>query len=197
MNKPHIWTDEEKEYLEQIVKGHHYAEIVLMMNKKFKYPFTFNQVRAAIKNRKLKTGFDGRFKKGNIPKNKGTKGMSKANKTSFKKGNIPHNHKPVGSERVDVDGYTLIKVKEPNKWRLKHNVIYEKAYGPIPKGYKIIFADKDKKNFDINNLLLVSNKQLLTMNRYKLIQNNSEITKTAVKIADIYLKIGEIEKSKK
>ena len=34
------WSDEEKEYLKEITPGHHYAEIVELMNKKFDREFT-------------------------------------------------------------------------------------------------------------------------------------------------------------
>lgn len=189
MNKPHVWTDEEKEYLEQIVKGHHYTEIVLMMNKKFKYSFTFNQVRAAIKNRKLKTGFDGRFKKGNVPKNKGTKGMSKANKTSFKKGNIPHNHKPVGSERKTKDGYIMVKVAEPSKWRLKHVVNWEKVNGKLPKGHTLIFLDRNKENTSLDNLRLVSRSELLIINSNNMLKDCKELNEIAINIAKVTDKV--------
>ena len=135
------WSDKEKEYLKEITPGHHYAEIVELMNKKFDREFTFELVKNAIGRYKLNTGFNGRFKKGNVPANKGQKGVCAkgAEKGWFKKGQVSINHKPVGSERIDVDGYTLIKVSEPNKWQLKHRVIYEKAYGPIPSNMAVIF----------------------------------------------------------
>ena len=61
--------------------------------------------------------------------------------TTFKKGNRPHNYRPVGSERITVDGFVEIKVADPNKWDLKSRVIYQEKYGKIPKGYKIIYLD--------------------------------------------------------
>ena len=98
-----------------------------------------NRSISAIQNRKNKLGLKcsynaGCFKKGNVPFNKGKKwadyvskkGQENSRKTTFKKGNIPHNHRPVGSERITKDGYTEIKIKEPNKWQLKHRYIYEK-----------------------------------------------------------------------
>ena len=116
----HIWSTDEKEYLIKITHGKSYRDILGLMNNKFEYQFSLNQIKSAISRYNLNTGRTGRFEKGRIPANKGTKGLTGANKTSFKKGNTPLNHKPVGSERVSVDGYTEIKVSEPNKWRLKH-----------------------------------------------------------------------------
>lgn len=196
---PHIWNDEEKKYLKKIVKGHHYNEIQKLINKKFNLNLTNNQIKAAIGRYKLNTGFTGRYNKGNVPFNKGKNGkeylseeaLEGMRKTQFKTGQAPVNWRPLGSERITVDGYTEIKIAEPNKWRLKQQLIWEEHNGKIPKGSVVLFGDGDKSNFDINNLILVSRKQLLIMNNNKLIKDDTELTKTGVVIADILLKIGE------
>lgn len=193
----HVWSEEEKKYLGEITSGHHYKEIQELMNKKFNYNFTLDQIKGAIGRYKLNTGFTGKFPKGNVPVNKGQKGViyEGCKNTWFRKGNTPINHRPVGSERITVDGYTEVKVDEPNKWRLKQQIVWEKHNGPLPKGYVVIFGDKDTSNFDIKNLIVVSRKQLLTLNKYNLIQSDTELTKTGVVIADIYQKISEKKKA--
>ena len=191
----HKWSNEEKEYLKEIVEGKSYKEIQELMNEKFKYKFTISQIKGAIGRYKLNTGLTGRFESGHVPFNKGTKGLTGANKTSFKKGNKPINHRPVGSERVTVDGYIEIKVSEPSKWRLKHQVIYEQHKGKVPKGYTIIFADRNRQNFDINNLIIVSRNELLVMNKNKLIYEDKDITKTGLNIAKVIIKTTERKKN--
>ena len=52
-------------------------------------------------------------------------------------------------------------------------------------------------NVDIDNLLLVSRKQLLMLNRNNLISNDKDLTKTGLNIADIIIKLNELEKDKK
>ena len=193
----HKWTDEEKEYLASIVKGSTYKEITKKMNDKFEYNFSEEQVKGMMYRNKLTTGTGGYFKKGSTPWNKGLKGYMGANKTSFKKGTIPPQYRPVGSERIAKDGYIEIKVEDPNKWELKHRVIWEQHNGEIPKGYAVIFADGDKSNLDIDNLLLVSRKQLLFMNRNNLISENKEFTKVGVNIANVMIKLSEIESKNK
>lgn len=189
--KTHIWSNEEKEYLKEITPGKHYKEILELMNKKFEHTFTINQIKNAINRYKLNTGFNGQFNKGHTPANKGTKGLTGANKTSFKKGQKPVNWRAICSERITVDGYIEIKVAEPNKWRLKHQVVWEKHNGKVPKGYTLIFGDGDRQNLDINNLIVVSRKQLLVMNRNSLIKNDVNLTKTGVIVADLISKISE------
>ena len=190
----HIWSSEEKDYLREITPGRHYKEIVELMNAKFEYEFNLGQIKGAIARYKLNTGFTGYFPKGNIPFNKGTKGIMKANKTSYKKGNIPQSYKPVGTERITKDGYTEIKVKDPNVWKLKHRLIYEEHYGEIPKGYVVMFLDRDKSNFDINNLILISRKQLRILNQNYLIKDDPELTKSGIILADLLIKINEKDK---
>ena len=100
-----------------------------------------------------------RFKKGSVPPNKGKK-MSpevyeKVKETMFKKGNSPVNHREVGSERINVDGYIEIKVAEPNRWRLKHRIIWEQVNGEIPKGYNVQFKNHNPQDCRIENLYLI------------------------------------------
>lgn len=105
----------------------------------------------------------GRFKKGNIPHNKGKKMSSdlyqKIIKTSFKKGNIPHNHKEVGYERISKEGYIEVKIAEPNVFVLKHRYIWEQVNGTIPLWHIIIFNDGNKLNLQLENLRCISRKE--------------------------------------
>lgn len=193
-----ISTKEQKEFIKDNVKGRTAIELTNMFNNKFKTDVTVVQIRTFKKNHKLTSGIDCRFKKGNIPTNKGTKGVCEyGGATRFKKGHRPHNTKPIGSESITEDGYTKVKVKEPNVWIFKQRLIYEKVYGKIPKESAVIFADGNKQNFDINNLILVNKKQLLCMMRNGLITDNSDLTRVGKNIADVLLKIREVEKKSK
>lgn len=110
-----------------------------------------------------------RFQKGHVPSNKGKKlsadVLKKIERTQFKPGNKPKNWKPVGSERVNVDGYCEIKVAEPRKWKLKPRVIWEEANGAIPPGYNIQFKDHNPQNCTLENLYMISkSEQMATEN---------------------------------
>lgn len=113
----------------------------------------------------------------------------------FKKGNIPHNKRPIGYEFVSIDNYTFIKVAEPNKYELKQRYIYEKHYGKIPKGYRVLFLDQDKTNFDINNLYLVRAKDILIAKNLKLVSKDKDITKISILTAKLINKTHEISKN--
>ena len=194
----HIWSDEEKQYLAEITPGRGYKEIQSMMSCKFGFDYTHHQIKGAITRNKLNTGRTGRFEKGHATWNKGTKGLTKANVTSFKKGQKPHNYKPLGSERIVKDGYCEVKVSDTGRrWRPKHVLIYEKHHGKVPKGSAVIFLDGDKRNFDIDNLYLVTRSQLAMLNKNNLIQKDADLTKTAINVVDLMKKISAMEKKDK
>ncbi len=193
----HIYSKIEDKFLIDNVKGITLKELTKRFNKKF----NLNISEASISNRKAKLGIKsgivgGQFTKGHITHNKGKKwneymskeGQENSKKTTFKKGNIPPNRREIGSERIDKNGYVEIKVQDGklNKnWTKKHRYIYEQANGKIPKGHKVIFADGNNRNFDVKNLILVTNAEELIMNQRKLIGKDPDLTKTGAIIAKV------------
>ena len=192
------YTDEMIEFLKEVTPQKTYKEITELFNNKFNLDTTVETMKGLLSRKKIHTGTLGRFKKGSIPWNKGKKGYVGANRTSFKKGHKPKNWRTVGSERIDTEGYTLIKIAEPRKWALKHRIIWEEHYKKkIPRGSVIIFADSDKSNLSIENLICVTRNELKVLNKCGLIKNDVELTKTGLNIAKIRIKLAELRKEKK
>ncbi len=196
-----LFTKIQHDYLSSIVEGRTTDEITKMINDKFSLSITARQIQIYKKNHGLKSNVSTRFEKGHIPANKGVNGVYNVggNQTSFKPGQISHNYKAIGYERIDRDGYTLIKVSDEGpwhkRWKHKHKVLWEKENGPIPSGHALIFADSNRQNFDLNNLILVSKKQLMILNKKHLIQNDADLTRTGVIVANLYQKIYEVKKN--
>ena len=123
----------------------------IMRDVAMSQPYASNQVKA-------------RFGKGHVPYNKGRRrdeylspeSMAKCKKTQFAKGNTPKNYRRVGSERVNVYGYIEIKVADPNKWCLKHRIVWEASNGAIPPGMNIQFRDGNRQNTSLYNLYMIS-----------------------------------------
>jgi len=204
------YTQEHIDYIATNIQGCPFKKLTDMFNKQFGMNLKVSAMVSLANRHGLHNGIDARlnkgyeptqFKKGHSPWNKGMKGVTTGGvATQFKKGNRPANWVPIGSERINADGYVDVKVadgKLQKNWKGKHIVIWEAANGPVPPGYVVIFGDGNRRNFDLGNLLLVSRKQLVRMNQKNLIQNDAELTKTGAIIADIYNKIGERKKTRK
>jgi hypothetical protein len=80
-----------------------------------------------------------RFQKGAVPWNRGVTGYMGANRTSFRKGNKPQTWRPVGSERITRDGYLERKVREPNRWKAVHVLLWEAKRGKVKRGHIVVF----------------------------------------------------------
>ena len=194
------YTQEHIDYIATNIKGCPFRELTDRFNQHFRMSLKVSSMISLSARHGLHNGRDTRlnegwkptqFKKGHVPFNKGMKDVGGWEPTQFKKGHKPHNYKPVGTERVNGDDYVDIKIADPNKWKGKHILIWEEHNGPVPKGRAVIFGDGNRRNFDPNNLLLVSRAQLIRLNQMKMIQEDAELTKAGIVIADICNKIGE------
>lgn len=194
-----LFTKEQKNFIKNNATGKGNEELTRLLNTHFGLNLPVQKIKTFKHNHKISSGLTGRYEKGHIPFNKGKKGLCQGGvETQFKKGHKPHNYVPVGSERVNGDDYVDIKIADPNKWRGKHLIVWEKHHNrPVPKGHAVIFGDGNRRNFNPDNLILVSRGQLAIMNKNGLIQNNAELTRTGVILADIYRKIGERKRNKR
>lgn len=198
-NNQRLLTNEQHDFLVNHIKGRMNQALANLMNKTFNLQLTRQQVKQYKTNHKLPTsGETGWFNKGHIPANKGKKFPNMPHNTGmFKKGQKAHNYMPVGTERVNSDGYVAIKIADPNKWKQKHIIIWEKAHKrKKPPGHVIIFADRNRFNFDLDNLLLVPQREFLVMNRKGLIKNDAELTRTGLIIAKLQNKMHDRKKNK-
>ena len=133
----------------------------------------FKQSESSGRHNLIEGGKKFRFKKGNVPFNKGkemsTEVYEKVKATMFKKGNRPHNWKPDGTivERKDTDQngrvYLYYKVRD-SKWILYHNKVWIDQNGPIPKKSIVRFIDGNTRNCDISNLEMVTMKDNMARN---------------------------------
>lgn len=196
-----LFSKEQCDFIRANVKGLSNEELTKLVNETFGTSVSAKQMRSWKRNNKLASGLKG--SEGKAPPNKGTKGLYNVggNRTSFKKGQRAKNYKPVGHERIDRDGYTLVKVSDDGpwhkRWQHKHKVVWEQANGPVPKGYVLIFADQDRRNIALDNLILVPQSRLSIVNRKSLLHKDAYLTRTGLIVADIYSKIGELKRNKR
>ena len=88
------------------------------------------------------------FKPGQVPANKGLRrpgwAPGRMSLTQFKPGIKPHTWVPVGSYRINSDGYLDRKVNDlpgPNhvRWHPVHRLVWIEANGPVPPGRTVVF----------------------------------------------------------
>ncbi|MEP0004552.1 MAG: HNH endonuclease signature motif containing protein [Balneola sp.] len=121
-------------------------------------------------------GLGNRYKKGDVPMNKGMKqeefmsaeAIEKCKETQFKKGQKPHNTKFDGaiSLRKDSKGmkYLWIRISKAN-WQEYHRYLWEKHNGEIPEGKIIVFKDGNQMNCSIDNLEAITRCEHADRNR--------------------------------
>lgn len=111
----------------------------------------------------------GRFQKGSKPWNAGLKGVYMGNSaTRFQKGHKPHTWHPIGTERVTDDGYLQRKLTDTGVTRRDfvpvHHIVWKEAGHEIPPGHNLVFKDGNRRNFDLDNLELVSRAENMRRN---------------------------------
>lgn len=136
-----------------------------------------------------------RFKKGNVPPNKGIKGWQaggRAAETQFKPGKRPHTYKPIGSLREN-DGYLYVKLSDhgyvPADWIPLHRAEWERLNGPLPEGYIVLFKDGDKRNFAADNLVAISKAD--NMRRNTIHNLPTELRDTIMTLGQLKRRINE------
>lgn len=130
-----------------------------------------------------KIGASSRFLPGHVPANKGMRrpgyAPGRMAQTQFKKsgrtGIAAKNWCPIGTILTDTEGYQRIKVREGKKgeaygfgkveiWPLLNRHIWEQHNGPIPPNHAVVFKDGDRTNVAIENLELLSRRELMARN---------------------------------
>lgn len=125
-------------------------------------------------------------------------GIVKKNITQFKKEPRPETQCPIGTERtvcgqvfIKASNISILESEKPHEayhknWKLKARYIYEKNYGEIPRGYRIVFLDGNQFNFGIENLYMVSDKVGMIMVNNNWFTNSKIHNLTAIKWCELF-----------
>ena len=111
-----------------------------------------------------------RFQAGLVPWNAGRRFVpgGRSIETRFKQGQKPHTWRPIGTERLTKEGYLERKVMDTcvtkNDYKPVHHIVWEEAGREIPPGHVLAFKDGNKRNFALENLELLTRKQLMARN---------------------------------
>ncbi|WP_373020681.1 HNH endonuclease signature motif containing protein [Thiomicrorhabdus sp.] len=190
INKP--YTEAQKQWLKKQYPQLSRVELTKAFNEQFESDRTVKGLVEFCKRNGIKSGRSGCFEKGSKPWNTGTKGVCKPNSGSFKKGGRPDQRAPIGHERIDKKhGYIWKKVEQPNKFRLKHQLVWEEHNGTIPDGMVLWFLDGNRQNCAIDNLELIKKTEQIRRNKLRVNQSPEEIKYTLKLVAKIQVKVAE------
>jgi len=167
------WTPQQDKWLRELYPETSNRQIARMMGRKY----------SSIKNRGQALGLKkspaylerekpGCFKPGQPTWNKGISYQpgGRIKEGQFRKGQQPHNTMKVGAIRETKDGILQQKVTDtgypPKDWRSLHVIRWEEHHGrPVPPGHIVRFRDGNRRNFDDDNLVLVSRAENAVMNK--------------------------------
>jgi hypothetical protein len=144
----------------------------------------FRAKELAIQGKRLRViGAGSKFKKGQVPLNKGKKqseymtaeAIEKTKATQFKKGQLPHNTTYDGHERICKDGYIEVRISL-GVYKAKHRLLWEQHNGAIPHNMIVVFKDKNKKNIVLTNLEMITKNE--NMRRNSIVNIHPELRKT-------------------
>lgn len=126
-------------------------------------------------------GMKTRFKPGAAPWNKGTHYQpgGRCAETQFKPGTKSGRAAqlvvPVGSYRVNADGYLDQKISDQPgpqnlRWKSVHRLVWERTHGPVPHGHAVCFKpgrrSTDAAEITVDALELVTRRDLMLRNTY-------------------------------
>lgn len=198
-----VFPEEVFRFIEQHNQGRTSAELADLLNRTFGRTYTEAQIRAFRKNHNMPCGVDRKFKPGQIPWTAGKtieeicktpEALARVRGSQYKPGRDPWNTVPVGTE-IEREGYIWIKTGQPNHWRAKHRIVYEKTHGcRLGREDIVTFLDGNPRNMDPENLVLISKKENLLLTRWNLRSENPEITRTGVAVSKLHVAIERREK---
>lgn len=167
------YTDEQLEWLKENYSKLGCREACKQFNERFNESRTFSSMKNFGTNHNVRVDADVATK---------NKLICGARKDGSKR-----ELKPVGSTRLEC-GRLMIKTKEG--WKASGKAVWEEVNGKVPDGYTVTHLDGDTTNYSVDNLALVTIRQLGILSGCNLRSSNPEITKTAIIWSQLYDALG-------
>ena len=192
-----LFSQEQAEFICREYRRRPLVELADAVNDCFGTSFTTAQMRAFTKNHNVRSGRTGRFEPGHKTWNSGMKGYEaggRSKETRFQPGSPPEsarNYRPIGSVRVNDDGYLERKVTDDQsiaparRWVGEHRLLWEAEKGPIPESHAVVFLDGDPLNLELENLRCVHRGVLARMNKRGLSKTLGDARKAAIFACEI------------
>ena len=200
MRKIKLITDKDTEFIKAHYQGVSTKKMCELLKEETGTIVSESTMQVFYKQNGLKSGLDGRYKKGHRPQNafkKGFEGLTeeqieRIKAHQYKKGDKPWDTKEVGTRVLRTKNnkkqYAYVKLGDCN-WKLEHILVWEKAHGKLPEGARLIRIDGDNYNNNLENLMPITSQELLNVNQEGL-TDNAELNKAIIYRAKINRKLG-------
>ena len=167
------FTQEEDEWLKEVMPNHLYRDVCKMFEQKFGKILTKRQLDGHNYN-VLKVS-------------NSNKGNKKFRADKFE---------PIGYEVQYPNGYTYVKVSDTGNqkadYKSKQYVEYEKYYGNVPENCIVIFLDGNRENFDKDNLYALDKRISCMLNKHRLRTDcTKELTLAAIKTWELHYAVKD------
>jgi len=153
------YTDEQLQFVARTFEGRCIKELARIFNARFGLSVTDKQMRYLVHRRRARAGYDAGF-----------------NTTSYAK------------RSLCPKTYMFVK-KGKCGWRPKHLVLWEERRGKVPKGHFVIFADGDRRNVTMDNLLLVTRAEAVSLGRQDLASSDADLTKAGLALVRLRMAV--------
>ena len=109
--------------------------------------------------------------------------------TDFKENMIRGTQKhQIGAERMTKDGL-YVKVAQPNVWRKKTRVMYEKYHNcKLSKKDYVLFLNQDHNDYSKENLILSTNQEKCYLHNWGTFSKNPRLTEIGILSARLAIK---------
>ena len=199
-----LLTEEQAAWMAEAVKDRPDIEAARLLKSKYGIALTVAQVRAWKKNHRIASGYDTRYRPGNIPANKGRRwdefmppeSQEKCRATTFKAGHVPSGVLPVGTVRLHKDGYCYVKVAE-HRWELLHRHVWESVHGEIPPDHIVMFVNGDRTDCSIENLAMASKGAACIIQTHIGLCDDAAVNKAIVPLAELELRVNKAGRNRR
>lgn len=101
---------------------------------------------------------------------------------------------PIGTEKMTSEGI-FVKVAQPDVWRRKARIMYEKYHNcKLKEDEYIVFLNQDKNDCSKDNLIKSSRKEIAYLNVCKTFSKNPNLTKLGLLSARLTIKANKINR---
>lgn len=170
MRNRYRYSKEFEDFVKNNISKYTKEEFMALLENKFKIKMTKPALRSFLRRHKI----EGRYT--NYEKNKiRTRGRC-----------------PVGTERETYFG-VYVKVAEPNVWKKKTRVMYEKYHNcKLNDDDYILFLNQDRNDYSKENLYKSSNREQCYLHNWGTFSKNPKLTELGLLSAKLIIKSKDI-----